>query len=102
LFVSVLSFAHTPLQTLRPAPQQTPDKQELPVLHTCPQPPQLLLLVLVFTHIPPQQPVPFAQTLPQLPQWLLSVCSLTHVPLQSDCPEGHVHALPEHVPLLQG
>jgi hypothetical protein len=62
----------------------------------------LLLLVVVLTHVPPQQPVPFAQTLPQLPQLLLSVCSLTHVPLQSDCPEGHVHVLPEHVPLLQG
>jgi hypothetical protein len=36
------------------------------------------------THVPLTQLVPVAHTFPQVPQLLLSVCSLTHAPLQSE------------------
>jgi hypothetical protein len=35
-------------------------------------------------HVPLTQVVPVAHTLPQLPQLLLSVCSLTHVALHME------------------
>jgi len=98
----VLSLVQTPLHAVWLAEQQTLDEHDVPELQTCPQPPQLLLLVLVLTHAPPQQLVPAPHTCPQLPQLLLSVCSLTQVPLQSDLPEEQLHVLPEHVPLEHG
>ncbi len=75
-----------------PAAQpQTPAVQGCPVGHTLPHAPQLVALVLVFTHAAPQRVVPpghahtppthdcaAGQTVPQAPQLLRSVLALTH------------------------
>ena len=100
--MSVLSFVHAPLHTDWELVQQTPDEQDEPPAHACPQPPQLVLLVLVLTHVPLQQAVPEPHTLPQLPQLLLSLVSSTQVPLHRDFPEGQTQVLPEQLPLLHG
>ena len=67
---------------------QLPDAQTWPLPHACPQEPQLLVLVCVFTqvlsqivfeqlvHWPAEQYWPVAQTLPHVPQLLTSVCRL--------------------------
>ena len=119
--MSVLSFVHAPLHTDWELVQQTPDEQDEPPAHACPQPPQLVLLVLVLTHVPLQQAVPEPHTLPQLPQLLLSLCTAVHaplhhrsplaqqwpeahvwLPLHRDFPEGQTQVLPEQLPLLHG
>ena len=51
-------------------------------------------------HCPPWQLVPLLHTVPHDPQLLLSVCSLTQVPPQLVCPDGHTHVVPEHTPPL--
>ena len=51
-------------------------------------------------HCPPWQLVPLLHTVPHDPQLLLSVCSLTHVPPQLVCPAGHTQLVPEHTPPL--
>lgn len=73
--------------------------------HTSPQPPQLVELEVVSTHVPPQriwpagqgalhvpalQVSPAAHARPHMPQLARSVCVSTHVPPQLSKPRGHI------------
>jgi hypothetical protein len=115
LLVLVDVSMHTPPQLVCPAGQQSPDEQLFPAPHAFPQPPQLLLSVLVLTQAPPHklgvepehvmpheppehvaEPVPElgpGQTLPQLPQLLGSVLVVTQAPPHPVCPAPQ-HTLP--------
>ncbi len=94
-----------PPQLLVPPPQpQTPFTHAAPLLHGCPQPPQLLASVMVSTHVPPHGTalplqvhapfwqVPTPQECSQVPQFSGSPLLSTHAApqtlagLQAHCP----------------
>jgi len=88
----VPGVSHTPPHRVVPAGQaQVPLWQVIPLVQTVPgHPPQLVLLVWVFTHTPPQQVgVALGQAVPQAPQLVALVCRVVHTPPQHDCPAGH-------------
>jgi hypothetical protein len=106
------SGQQTPLHSTRNGGQtQRPSSQVCPPMQTCPQPPQLLLSLIVATQVPPHsvgaragqthvlamQVLPPWQTLLQSPQLFTSLVGSTHVPLQLIWPDRQHRPLSQYV-----